>query len=380
MSMKMSKFEKLGIETSKLGFGCMRLPIKDGEIDRQAAFDMVDYAYNNGITYFDTAWGYHGGASEPFMGEALKRYPRDSFYLATKMPVWLVETPEDFERIFNEQLERLQTDHFDFYLLHALSKTRFDKLVEQGLYDLCKKKQAEGKIKYIGFSFHDHTDRFEEMVDKYPWDFVQIQYNYIDPHIMDADRLYKILADRDIPCVVMEPVRGGFLANLPEDIGDIFKDFNSSRSLASWALRWVASHSNVKVTLSGMTNMEQLVDNINTFSGDIDLSAEENAVVNRVVEKILDVQTVPCTACEYCMPCPFGVDIPQVFKIYNSFKMFRNNWRTHEEYFTYFKEEAQGDKCRSCGKCVKVCPQQIKIPEMLAMADAEIREMDKQFR
>lgn len=378
--MQISKFEKLGVEISKLGFGCMRLPMKDGVIDRELAFDMVDYAYHHGVNYFDTAWGYLGGTSEPFMGEALKRYPRDSFYLATKMPVWLVETPEDFERIFNEQLARLQTDHFDFYLLHALSKARFDKLVEQGLYELCKKKQAEGKIKYIGFSFHDMTERFEEIVDKYPWDFVQIQYNYIDPHIMQADRLYQILAERDIPCVIMEPVRGGFLANLPEEIAQVFQGFDSARSLASWALRWVAAHENVKVTLSGMSTMEQLVDNIATFSGEIPLSDAEQKVIDTAVSKILDVKTVPCTGCEYCMPCPFGVDIPEVFKIYNSYKMFRNDWRTHEEYFTYFKESAQGDKCRQCGKCMKACPQQIKIPDMLAMADSEIRLMDEQFR
>lgn len=378
--MEQSTFEKLGITTSTLGFGCMRLPMQDGVIDRETAFAMIDKAYKSGVTYFDTAWGYLGGTSEPFVGEALKRYPRDSFYLATKMPVWLVQSPEDFERIFNEQLARLQTDHFDFYLLHALSKPRFDTLVEQGLYELCKKKQAEGKIRYIGFSFHDQSSYFEEMVDKYPWDFVQIQYNYIDPHIIQSDYLYDVLEKRGIPAVIMEPVRGGFLSTLPEEIAAPFVEHNPGRSLSSWALGWVASHKNCKVILSGMSTLEQVEDNLATFADSAALSQEELQVVDRVVEKILSVKTVPCTGCEYCMPCPFGVDIPTVFNIYNSYKMFRNDWRTNEEYITQLKDEAKGDRCQKCGKCVKACPQHIAIPDMLAMADGEIREMVKKFQ
>ena len=370
--MKMSKLEKLEIEVSALGFGCMRLPMKDGAIDREQALAMVDYAYQHGVNYFDTAWPYLNGTSEPFMGEALSRYPRDSFFLATKMPVWLVETPEDFEHIFEEQLRRLQTDHIDFYLLHALSKARFDKLEEQGLYELCRKKQAEGKIRYIGFSYHDTADRFAEIVDSHPWDFAQIQYNYIDPHVLDADKLYQTLADRNIPCVVMEPVRGGFLASLPEEITAPFREAAPSRSEASWALRWVAAHDNVKVTLSGMSSMEQMQDNVDTFSREITLNTGEQRAMDQVVERILNVHTVPCTGCEYCMPCPFGVDIPEVFSIYNNLKLFRNTGMTHSAYFERLKPEARADQCRSCGKCMKACPQHIRIPDMLAMAGAEI--------
>lgn len=370
--MKMSTFEKLGIQTSKLGFGCMRLPMKDGEIDREQALDMVEYAYQHGVNYFDTAWPYLNGTSEPFMGEALSRYPRDSFYLATKMPVWLVETPEDFERIFEEQLQRLQTDYIDFYLLHSLNKTRFEKLVEQGLYELCKKKQAEGKIRYIGFSYHDAAEHFAALVDKYPWDFVQIQYNYIDPHLLEADRLYQALADRGIPCVIMEPVRGGFLASLPKDISGPFQECDPARSTSSWALRWVAGHDNVKVTLSGMSNMEQLKDNVATFSGDISLTDIEQKTVDRVVKRILDVHTIPCTGCEYCMPCPFGVNIPEVFSIYNNLKLFRNPEMSKNAYFGRLKAEARADQCKQCGKCMRACPQHIQIPDMLAMAHAEL--------
>lgn len=283
-----------------------------------------------------------------------------------------METPEDFEHIFEEQLRRLQTDHIDFYLLHALSKARFDKLEEQGLYELCRKKQAEGKIRYIGFSYHDTADRFAEIVDSHPWDFAQIQYNYIDPHVLDADKLYQTLADRNIPCVVMEPVRGGFLASLPEEITAPFREAAPSRSEASWALRWVAAHDNVKVTLSGMSSMEQMQDNVDTFSREIPLNTGEQRAMDQVVERILNVHTVPCTGCEYCMPCPFGVDIPEVFSIYNNLKLFRNTGMTHSAYFERLKPEARADQCRSCGKCMKACPQHIRIPDMLAMAGAEI--------
>lgn len=372
--MKMSKLDRLGIEVSKLGFGCMRLPMKGDAIDREQALAMFDYAYQHGVNYYDTAWPYLGGTSEPFVGEALSRYPRDSFFLASKMPVWLVESEADFERILEEQLVRLKTDHIDFYLLHALSKARFDKVLEQGLYDLCRKKQQEGKIRYIGFSYHDPAERFPAIVDRYPWDFAQIQYNYIDPHLLGADQLYQTLESRGIPCVVMEPVRGGFLSTLPEEFNAIFREYDPDRSPASWALKWVASHSNVKVTLSGMSSMEQMVDNIRTFEGDLTMTPAEEQVVDTVVRKILDVHTVPCTGCEYCMPCPFGVDIPEVFKAYNNFKLFRNADMTRAAYFERLKDGFRADSCKKCGKCMKACPQHIRIPDMLETAHREISE------
>lgn len=290
------------------------------------------------------------------------------------MPVWLVESEADFERIFEEQLVRLKTDHIDFYLLHALSKARFDKVLEQGLYDLCRKKQQEGKIRYIGFSYHDPAERFPAIVDRYPWDFAQIQYNYIDPHLLGADQLYQTLESRGIPCVVMEPVRGGFLSTLPEEFNAIFREYDPDRSPASWALKWVASHSNVKVTLSGMSSMEQMIDNIRTFEGDLTMTPAEEQVVDTVVRKILDVHTVPCTGCEYCMPCPFGVDIPEVFKAYNNFKLFRNADMTRAAYFERLKDGFRADSCKKCGKCMKACPQHIQIPDMLETAHREISE------
>ncbi len=373
--MEQSTFEKLGIQTSVLGFGCMRLPVKDGEIDRDAAFDMVDYAYKNGITYFDTAWPYHHQTSEPFMGEALKRYPRESFYLATKCPVWLCKTPEDFERIFNEQLSRLQTDYFDFYLMHSMTKERFDNAEKIGIYDLIRKKQAEGKIRYVGFSFHDKLPVFQEMLDKHSWDFVQIQYNYIDPYLLDADKLYDELEKRNIPCIVMEPLRGGFLSNLPEKFTKIFTDYDPNRSVSSWGLRWVASHKNVKVVLSGMSNMEQLKDNMSTFSQPFALNPQEEQVVEKVVEAIKAVDTVPCTGCAYCMPCPFGVNIPKVFSIYNNYKMFQFAHKTKDEYFNQLEAEHRADLCRNCKKCMQACPQHIQIPDLLKAADTEIRQV-----
>lgn len=373
--MQNTKFEKLDVQVSRLGFGLMRLPCSpDGTVDKAATFDMVDYAYNHGITYYDTAYAYHKGQSEVALGEALKRYPRESLSLATKLPVWLVNNEEEMEKVFNTQLERLQTEYFDFYLLHAMNLERLDLIKKNGAYAFLKKKQAEGKIKYIGCSFHDKTEVFSEIVDAYPWDFVQIQFNYIDTKIIDAMELYDVLTKRDIPVIVMEPIRGGVLAELPAPAEALFKAQKPDRSMTDWALRWVASFKNVKVILSGMSNMAQMQENIATFDGDLTLTADDLAVYDKVIEEILNVKTIGCTACGYCMPCPHGVAIPNVFTIYNSLKMFRNLWRTHEEYYNYFEPSKRGEHCIACGECLSKCPQQLAIPELLKMADAELYE------
>jgi predicted aldo/keto reductase-like oxidoreductase len=327
-------FEKLGVESSVLGFGAMRLPVKDGAIHRESALEMVDHAYRNGITYFDTAWPYHGGTSEGFLGEALGRYPRESFLLADKMPVWAVNNEADMDRVFHEQLSRCRVPYFDFYLLHALGESRFDHCVEIGALAFLEKMRAQGKLRFIGFSFHDKNENFERIVDYYPWDFVQIQYNYIDVHTMDADFLYKALEQRGIPIVVMEPVRGGALAQLPEKPAGILRSYAPQRSLASWAVRWVASQPGVKVLLSGMSDMGQLKDNIATLSEpDYPLSAVEQDMLARATQALLSYNTVPCTGCGYCMECPFGVDIPRVFRIYNNLNMFSNEILSPQEYF-----------------------------------------------
>lgn len=372
------RMEKLGLDMPVLGFGCMRLPTKDGKIDREAAFAMVDYAYQNGIRYFDTAWPYHQQTSELFMGEALKRYPRESFYFTTKMPVWLANSEEELEEIFNKQLEKCQTDYFDFYLLHALNQERFEHCKKINAFAFLDRKKAEGKIRRAGFSYHDANDRYLPIVEAYPWDFAQIQYNYIDEKLTNAHELYQILADHDIPAVIMEPVRGGFLSTLPADIAKIFTQANPDRSVSSWALRWVADHENVKVVLSGMSNMEQLVDNINTFRDEsYHLSAQEQQVIATVTDRLMAIPTVPCTGCRYCMDCPFGVDIPKVFSIYNNYEMFNNPQRTYNDYFVTLAPEARATSCQKCGACMTQCPQHIQIPDELEKAHKLLSTLEK---
>ena len=363
----------LGISTPLLGFGTMRLPQDENKVIDQAHVQkMVDLAMEKGVNYFDTAYPYHEGKSEVSVGLALQKYPRDSYLLVDKLPMWEVKEKADMERIFNTQLERCQTDYFDIYLLHSMDASSFAKAVEFGAYDFVRQKQREGKVRFVGFSFHDAPDVLQHIVDTYTWDIAQIQLNYRDWELQHADLQYQILTDAGIPIIVMEPVRGGFLANLPDAALAPLQEARPDKSAASWALRWVAAHDNVKVTLSGMSSMEQMQDNVDTFSREIPLNTGEQRAMDQVVERILNVHTVPCTGCEYCMPCPFGVDIPEVFSIYNNLKLFRNTGMTHSAYFERLKPEARADQCRSCGKCMKACPQHIRIPDMLAMAGAEI--------
>ncbi len=368
-------FPKLGVSASVLGFGCMRFPTKEGKIDEQLAADMIDHAYHSGVTYFDTAWPYHGTESEPFVGRVLKKYPRQSYQLTTKMPVWLCESYDDLEKYFNLQLERCQVEYFDFYLLHALSKDRFEHCKNIGAFDFMAKLKKEGKIKAAGFSFHDENNRFEEIVNHFDWDFAQIQHNYIDNTLMHSHELYNLLEQKGIPCVVMEPVRGGFLSQLPDEAASIFTTHNPNRSISSWAIRWVAGHPNVKVVLSGMSTMEQLQDNLSTLSNaDYPLSEGEQEVVGKVVEQLMSFKTIPCTACRYCMDCPHGVNIPAVFSNFNKFSMFHNKERTKIDYFTNMPAEARGDRCMECLACISACPPKINIPTELKAAHEALSE------
>lgn len=377
--MRISNFEKLNVKSSKLGFGCMRLPLKDGVVNRELAQEMVDYAIKNGVTYFDTAYTYLKGESEEFLGKALKKYSRESYTIATKMPSWLINTRADMEKVFNEQMERLDCEYFDFYLLHSVNLDRFKKCVKIGLLDFLEEKRAEGKIKFIGFSFHDRWENYAEILNAYNWDFAQIQINYIDNEIMGSDKIYKMLEEKGIPCVVMEPIRGGFLSNLSDEIAKPFTEVDSTKSYSSWALRWVAQLPNVKVVLSGMSDMNQMIENINTLSGDFELSDKETQAVNQVVKNLLNLSTIPCTGCKYCMPCFRGVDIPRIFRIYNDYKMFGSPWRTYSEYFTYFKDENKPHMCVTCNSCVDKCPQHINIPLMLQVVNDELSPLKEMF-
>lgn len=374
--MEYRSMDKLGVKPSMLGFGCMRFPQKeDGSIDEVESEKMLDKAIEAGVTYIDTAYPYHNGESEPFVGRVLKKYKRDSFYLATKLPIWKVETIEDVKVTFEEQLNRLQVDYVDFYLLHALSKERWEKILKLGVLDFCKEMKEQGKLKYIGFSFHDSYEVFEEILTSWDWDFCQIQYNYMDTRHQAGDRGYALAEKLGVPMVIMEPIKGGSLAVLPEDIAAMYKEADQEASISSWALRWVGTHSNVKVILSGMSTYSQVLDNLKTFETFKPLNQEEQALVEKVAATIRSRVKNGCTGCRYCMPCPFGIDIPKNFAIWNQEAMYGNPAAAKRKYERELAESARADQCRKCGACEKECPQAISIREDLVRVKEDFAKM-----
>lgn len=373
--MEKRKMEKLGIETSLLGFGCMRFPVTaEGRIDEPEAEKMLDKAIAAGVNYIDTAYPYHDGASEPFVGRALKKYDRHSFYLATKLPCWKVEALEDVEKIFEEQLGRLQTDYIDFYLMHALNKDSFHKMAELGVVEKLEELKAAGKIKYLGFSFHDGYDVFEEIIGCRDWDFCQIQLNYMDTEEQAGMKGYRLTEEKNIPLVIMEPIKGGSLAAFADDITGKFRQLDSELSVASYALRWVGSLPNVKVILSGMSTMEQTEDNLKTFENFKPLSEEESRTIEDIVALIKGRVQNGCTGCRYCMPCPAGVDIPGNFRVWNTYHMYQNYNMVKGSWENGLGDEKQARNCVKCGKCEKACPQKLHIREDLEKVQAD---MDK---
>jgi predicted aldo/keto reductase-like oxidoreductase len=371
--MEKRKMEKLGVETSLLGFGCMRFPtLPDGKIDEAEAERMLDKAIASGVNYIDTAYPYHNGESEPFVGKVLKKYDRSSFYLATKLPLWAVNSIEDAERIFKEQLERLQTDYIDFYLLHALSKDRWDHMKELGVVDYCAKLKEEGKIRNYGFSFHDDYEVFEEILRYRDWDFCQIQYNYMDTKEQAGDKGYALAESLGVPLVIMEPVKGGSLAGFSEDINARFAKMDPERSIASYALRWVGSHPNVKVVLSGMSSMGQLEDNLKTFGDFQPLNEKESAEIEDIVKELRSRVQNGCTGCRYCMPCPAGVDIPGNFKVWNNYHMYRTYSHVKNAWERDMKDEAKAKNCIKCGKCETLCPQKLSIRDNLVQVQKDL--------
>lgn len=358
--------DKLGVKLSLLGFGCMRLPkLDNGEIDEREAERLLDCAILQGVNYLDTAYFYHNGKSEAFVGRVIQKYPRDILHIATKLPMSKVRSLEQAKTIFNDQLERLKVDYFDFYLLHALDKARWDCAVQTGIVDYLEDLQAQGKIRFFGFSFHDQYDVFEEILRYREWDFCQMQLNYLDTEHQQGLRGYQLAEELDVPVVVMEPVKGGALAQLPKEIADEFISVNPQRSLASWALRWVGSLPQVKVILSGMSSYEQVEDNLAVFSPFVSLNEEEVALVSRVANAIKSKVKNGCTGCEYCMPCPFGVNIPECFKAWNELAMFQNSAKAKQMYYNMMAESERAFACRGCGSCEKKCPQKIKIRQDL---------------
>lgn len=363
---------KHGERVSLLGFGCMRFPMKqDGSIDEEEAEKMIALAMKQGVNYIDTAFPYHNGESEPFLGRVLKQYERSSFYLATKLPMFKIKTLQEAKEMFENQLQRLDTEYFDFYLLHAMSKERFDIVKEQHIIDYLEEQQKAGRIKNLGFSFHDEYEVFESMIHYRDWDFCQIQYNYIDRNIQAGDRGYALCKEKGVPMVVMEPIKGGNLAFLPKDIALDFKQVDPNASVSSWALRWVGSHDNVKVILSGMSTMEQVEDNLHTFASFKPLTEKEEMIVETVAEKILSRTRNGCTACQYCMPCPFGVNIPGNFKLWNEYARYGNPVSIKQKKAS-MKEEEMAQNCKECGRCETLCPQHIAIREDLKKVHEEL--------
>ena len=358
----------------KLGFGLMRLPEKDGIIDHEQVCRMVDSYMKAGMNYFDTAYVYHGGKSEIAAREALvKRYPRESFMIATKLPAWEIKKAEDVERIFNEQLERAGVDYFDFYLLHSIEDgSNYDTYVKYDCFDWCMKRKAEGKIKHFGFSYHGSPELLEEIVDKHPEvEFVQIQLNYLDRTnpVVRSQRLYEILHARNIPIIVMEPVRGGMLANMAPEIEAKFKKRQPQKSVASWALRFVGSLPGVMTILSVMSNEEQLNENIGTFTKFEPLVDDEFRIIDEVTEELLSMPQIGCTACKYCCDgCLMKISIPDVFRTINTLRRYPDDWRSKNFYSGLIQWCGKASDCVGCGQCEGVCPQHLPIIKLMKEA------------
>ena len=357
------RMDKLGIETSLLGFGCMRFPLDEtGEIDERLSEEMIGYGIANGVNYIDTAYYYHEGKSEPFVGKVMEKYDRSSYLLATKLPVWVLKGQEQAQEIFSDQLQKLRTEYIDFYLLHSLDKDSWKLVLKYELIPMLERLRAEGKIRYIGFSFHDDFEVFEEIINYYPWDFCQIQLNYMDTEEQAGEKGCQLAEKLGIPVVVMEPVRGGALANFAEDMNEKFYALDKEASIASYALRFVASYPNVKVILSGMSAMEQVKDNVATFSPFRPLNDAEAQTVGEIRETLKARMQNGCTGCRYCVPCPHGVDIPGNFKIWNTYHMYQK-FQPVRLAWGNMSRKHKANNCVQCGACEEKCPQKIKISQ-----------------
>ena len=372
---KVSTKKYKDLDISIIGFGCMRLPQKDGEPDIEKTQEMVDYAMEHGINYYDTAWFYHGGKSELAVGKVMKKHPRDSYYLADKMPLRILKDKSEVIPTFEEQLKKCQVDYFDFYLAHNINKREWETLKNCNVYEQLLEKKKESKIKYLGFSIHDTPELLEEVVNTYRWDFVQLPINPIDWKVVDAKKQYEIATKAGLPVVVMNPLKGGQLSTLTEKAVDILKAENPDVSPSSWSLRYAASLPNVFVVLSGMTEMEHVTDNVKTFTDFKPLSEKEQEVLASAIFAYNSSGAISCTYCQYCTGCPIGIDIPKNFLIYNQYK---SNERKDRFIMAYesIKEENRADKCIKCGICKPKCPQKLDIPNLLN----DIAELYKELK
>ncbi|MEZ4601276.1 MAG: aldo/keto reductase [Syntrophotaleaceae bacterium] len=382
--MQYRKLDRAGNEVSILGLGCMRLPVvngDEGQIDEPRATRLLHAAIERGINYLDTAYPYHKGTSETFLGRALQGGLRQKVRIATKLPSWAVETAADFERYLNDQLERLQTEHIDFYLLHALKSDWWTKLYHLGVLTFLDRAIRDGRIGAAGFSFHDELPLFKRIVDAYDWSFCQIQYNYMDEQIQAGREGLDYAVARGLGVVVMEPLRGGHLAR--ESAADVQALWNSApvrRSPAEWALRWVWDHPGVTSVLSGMNDLDQVEENCRIANEALpeSLAPEELQIVEQVKDKLRQRIKVPCTSCGYCLPCPAGVNIPRIFGIYNDRFIYGDVRFPHRIYTITMNATALASNCMRCGLCEKHCPQQIPIMDMLEESHRVLSEKQEE--
>ena len=366
------------IRLSRLGMGNMRLPSLgedkwNSPINYEESAKMIDLAMKGGVNYYDTAYVYQNGDSERCVGQAMKRYPRDSFYLATKFNY---RANPDYKAVFAEQLERLQTDHIDFYLLHCLLDSNIDDYLNCGCIEFFEQMKREGKITYFGFSSHASTDTLRRFADAHKWDFAQIQMNYLDWEFSTTEEEYNILTERNIPVIVMESVRGGRLSSLTPELDARLQEKQPGWSVSSWAFRWLMTHDNVLLMLSGMSTLEQVEDNLRTFEKDSALTPELSKFLIEIAHQFKKGFTVPCTACRYCTPhCPMQLDIPGLLKIYNDYK-YERRWSKNA--LSAFEADKLPSNCIGCGSCAEYCPQSIDIPSFMKKL-ASLNETGKEL-
>lgn len=368
--MKYRKFGKCDFEVSALGFGCMRLPIinaDEKQIDEEKTISLIRYAIDNGVDYIDTAYPYHKGSSELVVGKALKDGYREKVKLATKLPTWLTNSYEDFDKYLNEQLEKLQTDHIDMYLLHALNKKSWANLLKLDIFKFIESALSDGRIKQIGFSFHDDLGTFKEIVDAYDWNFCQIQYNFLDVNYQAGTEGLEYAASKGLAIIVMEPLKGGKLSQTPPiSIKELWSSAETLRTPAEWALRWIWNRPEVTTILSGMNSMEQIIENVKTADSALPklLSNEDLDLVNKVKLQYNELIKVQCTACNYCMPCPAGVNIPKNFTLINEASMY-NEYDKQSLAYNNLTLKERAVSCVECGKCEILCPQHLEIRKHL---------------
>ena len=373
--MQYRHFGRLDFQVSALGFGAMRLPVINGDqgkINEPEAVRMIRYAIDHGVNYVDTAWPYHGGHSEEVVGRALQGGYRQKVKLATKSPARIIKAATDFDRILNEQLKRLQTDHIDFYLLHGLNKRTWPKVRDLDVFPWAERAIKDGRFGYLGFSFHDEFEVFTEIIDAFDrWTFCQIQYNFMDTEYQAGTKGLRYAAEKGLAVVIMEPIRGGMLSKKPpETVVKLWESATKRRSPAEWALQWVWNHPEVSAVLSGMNTMEQVIENVKAAdrSGPNILIEEELSLINQVREEYRKRSPIPCTKCKYCLPCPNDVNIPGILGLYNDAIMYNDLKRVQFLYQIRIQEGERAEQCLECQTCEELCPQGIAISEWIKKA------------